>query len=84
MTTATKIEHTSTNATGFVEDAGNALDRLSRRILNGLVAMGEFSSGARCAREFAFLNGLSDEQLAARGLKRSDLTAHCFGSKTYI
>ncbi|MEO1490763.1 MAG: hypothetical protein AAFV19_01245 [Pseudomonadota bacterium] len=83
MTTATKIEQT-THTAGIIEDAGNAISRLSKRIFNGLVALGEISDSARRARVFAAMNALSDEQLAERGLKRSDLTTHCFGPKAYL
>lgn len=84
MTTATKIEHTTTKTAGLIEDAGDSVKRFGQWIFNGLVAIGELSANARSAREFAYLNQLSDDELAARKLKRADLPAHCFGPKIYL
>ncbi|MEM1298857.1 MAG: hypothetical protein AAGH68_06205 [Pseudomonadota bacterium] len=49
------------------------------RILAWLEHVGQSSSGAKAARQFTALNKLSDEELAARGLRREDLVELCFG-----
>lgn len=51
---------------------------IGTRFLDWLVRVGERSPGAHAARAYARLNALSDDQLAALGLKREDLLAHCF------
>lgn len=51
---------------------------LGERFIDMLVRMGERSSGARAARTYAYLNSLSDEELARRGLTREGLLDHCF------
>lgn len=52
-----------------------------RAIGNGLVNMAEANHRVNRART---LMALSDEQLAARGMKREDVVKHVFGDIMYI
>lgn len=52
-----------------------------RAIGNGLVNMAEANHRVNRART---LMALSDEQLAARGIKREDVVKHVFGDIMYI
>lgn len=53
---------------------------LVKRIGAWLARLGESATEARAARKFATLNRLSDEELALRGLTRTDLMDHCFSA----
>ncbi|MEM7056746.1 MAG: hypothetical protein AAF557_04100 [Pseudomonadota bacterium] len=52
---------------------------LSNWIGNLMVWLGDMSSGAKAAKHAAELSKLTDDQLAARGLKREDIVEHAFG-----
>ncbi|MEM1130982.1 MAG: DUF1127 domain-containing protein [Pseudomonadota bacterium] len=54
------------------------LGRLADRLGAFLVRMGEMSEGARAAQRAGELAQLSDQQLAAIGLKRGDIVSHVF------
>ena len=71
--TATFDAHVAAPKTGF-------FDRLVERFMTFV----ENSPRARAADRFARLNALSDAELAARGLKRGDLCAMCFGYEGYV
>ncbi|MEM1160216.1 MAG: hypothetical protein AAGJ28_04730 [Pseudomonadota bacterium] len=59
--------------------AGQWLGAIANVLGNGLVQLGELSAGARAARYAGNLAKLSDEELAARGLKRDQIVEHAFG-----
>ena len=52
---------------------------LADAFMDWLLRVVENSPRACAARAFARLNALSDVELAAKGLNRSDLLTHCFG-----
>ncbi len=53
-------------------------------ILGWLGRVGERSGMARRAETFARLNALSDDQLAALGLRREELLFRCFGGRVLL
>jgi hypothetical protein len=59
-------------------DVSASADRLATSSLKLLARIGENSPGARAAEKFQKLNALSDQELAARGLRRDDLLFICF------
>jgi len=61
--------------TGLAAGLGHAIARGANAILNGLIAIGETSGRMR---ELNALQGKSDAQLAAMGLKREDIVRHVF------
>lgn len=61
----------------IANDFGNA-------ILNWLTKMGEKSPYADAARDYQRLNAMSDEELAAKNLKRDQLMDRCFGGRLYL
>ncbi|HBM60121.1 MAG TPA: DUF1127 domain-containing protein [Citreicella sp.] len=70
--TASASDHTT---------SGSAFGRFFSAIGNALVAIGE--ANPRLRRVEA-LQRLSDEQLAARGLKREDIVRHVFRDVFYL
>ncbi|MEB3419553.1 DUF1127 domain-containing protein [Salipiger marinus] len=70
--TASASDHTT---------SGSAIGRFFSAIGNALVAIGE--ANPRLRRVEA-LQRLSDEQLAARGLKREDIVRHVFRDVFYL
>ena len=57
---------------------------IGNRILDWLGRVGERSGMARRAEAYAKLNSLSDEQLAAMGLRREELLGRCFGGRVLL
>ena len=67
------------NANNFVARTRTFLRDAGEQFLKVMVVIGENSQGARKARAFQALSGLSDEELAERGLTRDGLVNHVFG-----
>ena len=57
---------------------------LGERFIQWLGRVGERSGMARRAETFARLNALSDEELAAIGLRREELLGRCFGGRILL
>ncbi len=72
--------HTDHAAHGDRRSFGQQVGAFFTAIGHGLIAMGENSSRYR---RLQALNAMSDEQLAARGLKRSEIVRHVFADVYY-
>ena len=57
---------------------------IGNRILDWLGRVGERSGMGRRAEAYARLNSLSDDQLAAIGLRREELLGRCFGGRILL
>ncbi|MFT7593761.1 MAG: hypothetical protein ACI8R4_001077 [Paracoccaceae bacterium] len=69
------MAHTATHSDSFTASFGSAIIRGFAKIGTALVSMGE--SSARLKQVNA-LNALSDQDLATRGIKRTNIVQHVY------